>query len=110
MADEVNTVHCPLDELFTRNVPHILENIFFSLDYESFKTCMEVNKGWHELLTSRFYNKKALLLFHKGRGRAGMHHKEAIRDEERRVLGLGDFRLARRAFEPHLRTTAARCV
>ena len=66
MADEVNTAHCPFDKLFTRNVPHILENIFFSLDYESFKTCMEVNKGWHELLTSRFYNKKALLVFGEG--------------------------------------------
>ena len=66
MADEVNTAHCPLDKLFTRNVPHILENIFFSLDYESFKMCMEVNKEWYELLTSRLYKKKALVVFREG--------------------------------------------
>ena len=41
--------------LFTRSVPHILEKIFFSLDYESFMRCSEVNKTWNDLLTSEPY-------------------------------------------------------
>ena len=40
------------DTLLSKNVPHILEKIFFSLDYESFKTCHEVSTTWNELLTS----------------------------------------------------------
>ena len=45
------------DTLLSRNVPHILENIFFSMDYNSFKTCMKVNKTWRELLTTAPYQK-----------------------------------------------------
>ena len=37
---------------FITNVPHVLEKIFFSLDYESFKICLEVSKFWHDLMTS----------------------------------------------------------
>ena len=39
----------------TRSVPHILEKIFFSLDYKSFKTCMTVNKTWRKLLSTKPY-------------------------------------------------------
>ena len=45
------------DELFIRSVPHILEKIFFSLDYKSFKICMEVNNIWNDLLTSESFKK-----------------------------------------------------
>ena len=48
---------CAFEMLFTRNVPHILENIFFSLDYESFQTCFKVNSTWNELLSSESYQK-----------------------------------------------------
>ena len=41
------------DLLFAKNVPHILENIFFSLDYVSFKTCYKVSKVWDEFLSSQ---------------------------------------------------------
>ena len=44
---------CPFNMLFTKfNVPHILDMIFFSLDYESFKACLKVCKAWNKLLTS----------------------------------------------------------
>ena len=43
---------CPFDLLLTNNVPHIVEEIFFSLDYESFKACCSVCKAWRGLLTS----------------------------------------------------------
>ena len=49
----------PFDTLFTRNVPHILEKIFFSLDYESYKLCLEVSKVWNDLLSTESYKKRA---------------------------------------------------
>ena len=49
---------CAFDALFTRSVPHILENIFFSLDHKSFKACMKVNKAWRELLSTARYQKR----------------------------------------------------
>ena len=53
------------DKLFKINVPHILEKIFFSLEYKSFKNCLEVNNGWNELLTSEAYKKKGKRTFNK---------------------------------------------
>ena len=44
--------HCAFNILFTKSVPHIIEKIFLSLDYESFKNCMEVSKTWRSLLSS----------------------------------------------------------
>ena len=31
--------HSAFDTLFTKSVPHIIEKIFFTLDYNSFKIC-----------------------------------------------------------------------
>ena len=56
---------CAFDKLFEKSVPHVLEKIFFSLDYESFKNCMDVNKMWHELLTSETFKTKAKAQFQK---------------------------------------------
>ena len=49
--------------LFIKSVPHILEKIFFSLDYKSFKTCTEVNNAWKELLTSESFIVRGRELF-----------------------------------------------
>ena len=54
---------CAFDTLFTKNVPHILERIFFSLDYESFKICVKVCNTWHGLLTSESFLVKAKCRF-----------------------------------------------
>ena len=40
------------DRLLSKNVPHIHEGIFFSLDYESFVACRKVSRKWEELLSS----------------------------------------------------------
>ena len=55
---------CAFGTLFTKNVPHVLENIFFCLDYESYKTCLEVCKTWNELLTSKSYQVKGKSVYH----------------------------------------------
>ena len=44
--------------LFRKNVPHILENIFFSLDYDSFNSCMRVNRTWRGLFGTARYSEK----------------------------------------------------
>ena len=55
---------CAFDMLFTRSVPNILEKIFLSLDYKSFKACLDVSKTWNELLTADSYRAKGKLVFH----------------------------------------------
>ena len=51
------TSACEFDRLFTKRVPHIHEKIFFSMDYETFKKCLEVSKSSHDVLTSVFSQK-----------------------------------------------------
>ena len=46
--------NCEFDRLFKKSVPHILEKIFFSLDYNSFKS-----KEWNDLLSSHIYQRQA---------------------------------------------------
>ena len=45
--------------LFNASVPHILEDIFFSLDHASFATCRRVCKTWAKLLSSERYLRRA---------------------------------------------------
>ena len=56
---------CDFDVLFTKHVPHILEKIFFSLDYGSYKKCFEVSSAWHKLLASERYHRKGKDVFHE---------------------------------------------
>ena len=46
-------------KLFVRSVPHILENIFFSLDYDSFMVCAKVCKTWERLFSLASYKAKS---------------------------------------------------
>ena len=48
---------CAFNKLFTTNVPYILEKIFFSLDYETFKASREVCRAWKGLISSDAYIK-----------------------------------------------------
>ena len=51
------------DKVFSRNLPHILEKIFLSLDYRSFTNCLDVCRSWNELFLSDSFKNKATLLF-----------------------------------------------
>ena len=55
MAAESLRFPSNFDTLFSKNVPHILDKIFLSLDYESYKDCLEVSNDWRGLLTSESY-------------------------------------------------------
>ena len=65
MGDREDRGTCGFGTLFTKSVPHILEKIFFSLDYESVKNCLEVSKVWHELLKSESFKKRAKYVYHE---------------------------------------------
>ena len=54
---------CHFDKLFRNSVPHILENIFFSLDYKSFEKSSVVSTAWNELLTSERFQKLGKSVF-----------------------------------------------
>ena len=54
---------CGFEVLYSQNVPHILELIFLSLDYESYKICLQVNQMWKELLTSERFRSKWKYVF-----------------------------------------------
>ena len=56
---------CAFDRLFKRNVPHILEKIFLSLDYESFKKCLCVSVDMRKALTSALFQTKGKSVFHE---------------------------------------------
>ena len=75
--------------LAMKSVPHVLENIFFSLDYKSFKTCMKVNKTWRKLLSTASYQRRLEeLLIEKKENEKKLHNasKAGNTEEVRRLL------------------------
>ena len=68
MAADKTTVFGYFQPLFNKNVPHILEKIFFSLDYDSFISCQDVCNTWNGLFSSALYNTRSKkLLFEKNK-------------------------------------------
>ena len=57
---------CDFETLFTKMRPHILEKICLSLDYDSFKKCLEVNTAWKIVLTAKTFQKKVKALYLEG--------------------------------------------
>ena len=80
----------PFDSLFSKNVPHILEKIFFSLDYESFKNCLQVSKDWKEQLASELFQRKGKSVFNEelflDEGKLIKASRDGIQDEVKRLL------------------------
>ena len=54
------------DRLLTLSVPHILEKIFFSLDYMSFAKCVRVCRSWNDLLATESFQRRSKAIFGKG--------------------------------------------
>ena len=81
------------DKLFSKSVPHILEKIFLSLDYKSYKACLEVNTSWKELLASESYQKKGKSWFKTdiSRDEDQLWHQASFGkiEEVRRLLSSG---------------------
>ena len=60
--------------LFSTSFPHIFRKIFFSLDYQSYKNCLEVSNEWKSVLTSETYKTKGKSVF-----------KEEIMEDEKKL-------------------------
>ena len=60
-------------KLLMKNVPHILEKIFFFLDYESYKTCYNVCTTWNQLLASESFQNRV----------KSVYQKELVENEEK---------------------------
>ena len=54
-----------MEKIFRKNVPHILEKIFFSLHYGSYVECRKVCKEWNELFSYNRYQREAEKLAEK---------------------------------------------
>ena len=52
-----------------------MENIFFSLEYDSFMACKKVCKPWNALYSSEQYRQKELELFEEHKKREEMEEK-----------------------------------
>ena len=59
MAAEKKTILGGFETLFNKSVPHILEKIFFTLDYDSFLACSKVCKTLNDLLSSEPYQRRS---------------------------------------------------
>ena len=78
---------CDFDRLYARHIPYVLEKIFFSLDYESFKSCLEVSKSWNDLLKSESFMKRAKTKFCQDmQDEVVLAAKEGMVDKLRAVL------------------------
>ena len=77
------------EKLFTTSVPHILEKIFFSLDYESYKACHEVCKDWNELLSTESFKRKANTMLTENGEKLRRAIREESLDEIFRILSKG---------------------
>ena len=84
---------CAFDPLFSKNVPHLLEKIFFFLDYESYKTCLEVSDVWKDLLTSESFRTKGKSVFYTELIKDGVKlydtAREGDKDKVQKLLSTG---------------------
>ena len=46
------------DKLFAMDLHHVIDEIFLSLDYNSYTTCLKVCKTWNDKLTSEGFKRK----------------------------------------------------
>ena len=92
MATKESVPPCEFDRLFTKSVPHILEGIFFSLDYDSFMACRAVCKAWNQLHSSELYQKeqkKMLVEKKKNEEKLCEYSKEGNVEEVHNLLSCG---------------------
>ena len=93
MAAEERSIHGAFDTLLSKNLPHVVEKIFFLLDFDSYKLCCMVSKTWNKLLTSESFQRKAKSVF----SRAILEDENKLRiassfgniDEVRKLLSNG---------------------
>ena len=71
---------CAFDKLFAKSVPHILEKIFLSLDYESYKECLKVSSAWNRLLVLESFQNIGRSMFQDEIAKDGRSLLQAAKD------------------------------
>ena len=80
------------DKLFTTNVPHIHEKIFFTLNFQSFENCHKVCKAWSDILSTESFKQKAKKMLSENSEdnlKLRWASKEGNADELKRILSKG---------------------
>ena len=73
-------------KLLSTNVPHILEEIFLSLDFQSLKNCHQVCKAWNRFLSSEPLHQKAKKLLSHNNHRLQLALTEGNAKKLERIL------------------------
>ena len=76
-------------KLLSTNVPHILEEIFLSLDFQSFKNCHRVCKAWNRFLSAESLHQKAKKLLSHNNQRLHLALTEGNANKLERILSNG---------------------
>ena len=76
-------------KLLGTNVPHILEEIFLSLDFQSFKNCHRVCKAWNGFLSAKSLHQKAKKLLSHNNQRLRLALTEGNANKLERILSNG---------------------
>ena len=79
---------CEFDKLLNKNVPHIIEKIFYNLDCESFNRCRKVAKVWRNMLMSEGYHDR-LKEWQEGEDMLISASMEGNLNEVTRLLSIG---------------------
>ena len=92
MAKKKNTSKCEFDRLTRKNIPHVLETIFFALDYDSYINCRAVCKSWNQLFCSDLYEARVmekLVEKKKNQRKLYRYSREGKVEEVRSILSTG---------------------
>ena len=76
-------------KLLTNKMPHILENIFLSLDYESFKECHKVCVAWKDILSRESFRQKAETLLAENGWNLWKASRDGNVEEVKRIISNG---------------------
>ena len=85
MCEQQNVVR-GFDLLLKRNVQHIWEKIFLSLDYATFKNCLKVSKEWNEVLQKKSFKLKARYTFAADMWMQPQNHEEQEWKTNKRIV------------------------
>ena len=92
MVKKETTSKCEFDRLSKKNIPHVLETIFFSLDFDSYISCRAVCKSWNQLHSSDLYQARAkekLIEKKKSQRRLCLYSWKGKVEEVRSIISSG---------------------
>ena len=86
VASSPHTSGAGFEVLMGGNFNHILEKVFLSLDYETFKNCRSVCKTWADVLDSQTFKEKAQSVFGVSMWMDTEHLERAVYAVDRNII------------------------